>query len=126
MFIIACQADHQIGDRLGQAVGVGRVIRDHNLRHAVDLRRGLTRSSRARNQNGHIAQRFGSGHRLGGGVQRQRATGDFCKEKNSHYTIPFSFSFDTSSSTEPTISPADRAAGSAVFTISRRGVTSTP
>ena len=77
-------------------------------------------------ERSNIAQ-FGSrSDRLGCGVDVQFAISDFGKEKNSHHTAPASLSFETSSSTEPTISPALRVAGSAVPVTVRRGVTSTP
>ena len=77
-------------------------------------------------ERGHVTEVGTGGHGLGGGVQRQFAGIHFGKKKNSHYTTPFSLSLATSVSTSGTISPAWRASGSSVLTISRRGETSTP
>ena len=128
MFIIACQADDQRGGRFRQAVAQRCIFGDQNLGHAVDGGGGVTGGGGggAGAQNGDVTDGLGGGNGLGGGVHRQFAIGHFGKEKNSHYTAPASLSFATSSSTDPTMIPADRSAGSSVLMTSRRGETSTP
>ncbi len=128
MAVTTRQRDNQIGQRLGQTMRVSRVIGRENLGHARDLRRRIrsAANARARDQNGHVAQSLRRRNGLGGRVQRQIRAIDFCNQENSHHTTPASLSFATSSSTEPTLMPALRPAGSAVFTTSRRGLTSTP
>ena len=60
-------------------------------------------------------------------VEAKLAIGDFREKKNSHQSTPASFfSFETSSATSATMTPALRAAGSVVFTTVSRGATSTP
>ena len=128
VIVIACQRHDQVGGRFRQAMTQRGVFGDQHLGHAVDCRgffRGIGGGC-AGAQNRHVAQGLGRGDRLCGRVHRQFTIVDFGKKKNSHHTAPFSLSFATSSSTEPTISPAARSAGSDVLTTVRRGVTSTP
>jgi hypothetical protein len=128
MVIFIREADDQRGGGFGQAVAEAGIFGDQHARHAVDPGRrlacGCGRGTGG--QNGDVTQRPGGGDGLGGGVQRQLAIVHFGKEKNSHYTAPACLSFATSSSTEPTISPALRVGGSSVRSTSSRGATSTP
>ena len=72
------------------------------------------------------AHRLRRGHRLGGGVVQVRVV-VLGEDQDGHQITPASvFSFAISSSTEPTLTPALRVAGSTVFTTFSRGVTSTP
>ena len=81
----------------------------------------------AGDQHMRLAQRCHRGHGLGQRIRRQLAVNHFAQKKNSHQITPASsFSFAISSSTEPTLTPALRVAGSTVFTTLRRGLTSTP
>jgi hypothetical protein len=126
--VVAGKLHDQLGGGFGQPVAKDVVLGAKHLVHAVDGR-GLVRRRLGRGpgaQHRHRTQRLGRRDRLGGGVHRQFAAIHFTEKKNCHQTAPASLSFDTSSSTEPTISPALRASGSVVFTISSRGVTSTP
>ena len=77
-------------------------------------------------QHMHLAQGLDRRDRLGHRVRRQLATIHIRQQKNSHQITPASFSFATSSSTEPTLMPALRPSGSRTETTSSRGVTSTP
>ncbi len=128
MAVIASKRCDQRCDRLGQTMPVKRIFGQQNLGHPVDGRGFVSGSFRSCTccQNGDVAQRLCGGHGFGCRIHCQRAVGDFGNQKNGHYTAPTSLSFATSSSTEPTLIPAARSSGSEVFTISRRGVISTP
>ena len=84
-------------------------------------------AARAGNQHMHVAQARHGGQGFRHGVNRQSAFVHIGNQKNGHQITPASsLSFAISSATEATLTPALRPAGSVVFTIDRRGATSTP
>ncbi len=122
---------HQFGDQrrdiLGQRIRIGRIVGDMDLAHARDLRRRLRHAVHALpgDDQVHLAQ---LGRRRDG---RQRGILDgpavmLDPNQRLHLATPSAFSFSTSSSTEPTLTPAWRLPGSATWVIVSRGATSTP
>src|SRR5665647_3952072 len=72
------------------------------------------------------AKRGGGGQRLVGGILQQGVV-VFGNQQRGHQITPASFlSFETSSATSLTLTPALRPPGSVVLMISRCGVRSTP
>ncbi|MPM70714.1 hypothetical protein SDC9_117672 [bioreactor metagenome] len=118
----ARERDDEIGERLGEPMRIGRVIGDQHLRHAVKRREGGRIDARAGHQHRHRAELLRRRQRL----RRRVEAAHFRNQKNRHQITPASLSLPISSSTEPTLMPAERPAGSAVFTTVSRGVTSTP
>ena len=81
----------------------------------------------ASHQQMHFAEASHSRQRFGNRISGKLATIHIGQKENSHQITPASsLSFAISSSTEATLTPAFRPAGSEVFTTVRRGVTSTP
>src|SRR5690606_458779 len=119
----------QRADVLGQGVGISRIGGEKDLLDAGDLRgclrHGLRLSAFARDQRVDRTQLPGGGDRGKRGVLH-RALFVLDPYQNGHATTPSAFSFATSSSTEPTFSPACRAGGSATLITLRRGAMSTP
>src|SRR4051812_40745833 len=103
-----------------------RRVRDQNFRYAADLR-GLTgdfADVRSGDQRMDLAE-FG-----GGGDGRQGRVADCLavvldQDQHAHFAIPMPCSRSTSSSTDPTLIPAWRFAGSTTRTISMRRAMST-
>ncbi|AEM42400.1 hypothetical protein KVU_2561 [Ketogulonicigenium vulgare WSH-001] len=124
--ICASKRHDQICHAFGDLVIQRRRLRPDHPRYAVDMCGRISRSGRPRDQYCHIAQGARAGDRTGGRIRDQRARLHFGQNQNSHQITPAAFSFATSSSTEATISPAARAAGSRVSNTLRRGVRSTP
>ena len=109
--------------------GEVRSVGDENLRGALELRGGFGGGLAAMTGDENVdvaAQRLrgGEGFR---GRRRERGVRVFGEQQDGHQSTPASdLSFETSSATDPTLTPAERVAGSAVFTTSRRGEMSTP
>ena len=105
------------------------IIGEQHFGHAGQFG-SLSRSSiatRACDQHMHFAKRSNSSKGFRHGIRRQSAFVYISNQQNGHQITPASsLSFAISSSTEPTLTPALRPAGSTVFTMFRRGVTSTP
>ncbi len=127
--VVADQRDDDRRGFLGELVLEMRRIGEQHLAHAGEL--GGCLGGRLGVVPGHehvdvAAELLGSGNGLGG-RRLQRAIGVLGKKKNGHQSTPASaLSFCTSSATLPTLTPALRLAGSAIFSTLRRGVTSTP
>ncbi|MGY4298765.1 hypothetical protein ACVWXN_006860 [Bradyrhizobium sp. i1.4.4] len=125
------QRDDQRGQRLGQIVRVRLAFGDQHLGNTSELRGRLGRSlgalPAAGDQHMDVAAELGRrGQRFVGGVLEDFVF-VFGNQQRRHQSTPASFlSFDTSSATSFTLTPALRPAGSAVFRTSRRAVTSTP
>ena len=122
---------HQLGDQrrdvFRQRIGIGRIVGDMDLADARYLGGGLRHVAHAlpRDDQVHLAQ---LGRRRDG---RQRGILDgptvmLDPYQRLHLATPSAFSFSTSSSTEPTLTPAWRLPGSATWVIVRRGAMSTP
>ena len=112
-------------DRLGELVLESRRCRRIDLADAGYLRRGLSHRIAAGDQRTDLAQLRGRRHR------RKRRVLDglavvLDQNKNAHFAIPRPLSRSTSSSTEPTLIPAWRLAGSITLSVSSRRATSTP
>ncbi|CAM3418143.1 hypothetical protein SPZE110945_19450 [Sphingomonas zeae] len=122
---------HQLGDQrrdiLGERIGIGRVVGDMDLAHASDLGGGLRHAVDALPGDDQV-DLTQLGRRRDG---RQRGILDgpavmLDPNQRLHLATPNAFSFSTSSSTEPTLTPAWRLPGSATWVIVSRGDTSTP
>ena len=123
------QRDDQLGQRLRQPVGVGRTLDVDHLGDPVE-RRGLRRDRGAAVAGDEdvdlAAEALRGGHRLGRRVVQRRVV-VLGEHQDGHQITPASvLSFSSSSSTEPTFTPALRVAGSTVFSTFSRGATSTP
>ena len=128
--IFAGQRDEQRRQRLGEAMGVGRIVGDPHLGDAVELGRGFRRRADILAGDQHMHRRaelLGGGERARADVG-EMAAGDFAKKKRRHAQITpaSSRSFETSSATVLTLTPALRPPGSVVFSTLTRGLTSTP
>ncbi len=133
MRVLRRQADQQRRDILGEAVAIGRVVGDQHLRHAGDLGGGIGGGAAilAGDEDVDVAgaglRQLGGG---GGGVQGgglDRIVVVLGDDENSHQmTLASVLSLVTSSSTEPTLTPPWRFAGSSTLSVTRRGATSTP
>ena len=125
--MIGHQRNRDRRDILGQLMLQMRAVGDMDLAHAGDLRGGLGNAidALARDQQVDIAKLRSGGD---GGERRvlDVAAFMFDEDQRLHFATPRLFSFATSSSTEPTFTPAWRLAGSTTFSVSRRGATSTP
>src|SRR5205085_10450516 len=101
-------------------IEVRRVSHEH-LGDAGDLGRllGNTADVRTRDQSMHFAELRRRGDR---GKRRvaDLAVAMLDQQQHAHCTTPKAFNFPTSSSTEPTFSPAWRLGGSATFSVSSR------
>src|SRR3954454_10876069 len=123
------QRDDQRGQRLGQIVRIKRAVGEQHLLHTGKLcgrvRRDL--GILAGHQNFDVrAERGRRGQGLVGRILERRIV-VFGNQKRRHQSTPASFlSFDTSSATSLTLTPALRPAGSVVLRTSRRAVRSTP
>ncbi len=127
-FVRRSERHDQRRGRLGQHVLVSGRVREQDLGHAVELRRGLgdRLAVMTGDQNVHLgAERLGRGQRLGGRVL-ERVIVVLGEQKRRHQTAPASLSFSTSSATLLTLTPALRTGGSAVLITSSRGLMSTP
>jgi hypothetical protein len=118
------------GDRrdvLGEAVVEVGGVGDMHLADARDLRCGLRNSANVRSGD----ERMDFAQLRRGGDCCERGVLDlaaFMLDVNErlHATTPSVLSLPISSSTEPTLSPAWRLAGSTTFSVSRRRAMSTP
>ena len=123
------QRNDERGGRLRQHVRVGGRVREQHLLDAVELGGGVgdRLAARAGDEDVHVAaERLGGGQRLVGRVL-ERLVVVLGEEEGRHQIAPASFlSLSTSSATVLTLTPALRCGGSAVLTISSRGLTSTP
>ena len=91
----------------GREPGDARAGHQH-LRHARDLR-GLGGGRLrvfTRDQHGYVAQRRDRRHGLGRRVPVQPVLGHLGQQQHRHQITPAALSFDTSSSTEATLTPA--------------------
>ena len=110
-------------------IGIIGVIGKQNLGNALKFCSRISGGASIVSGNQHMnlmtkckcsSQRFGCGI-----LERDRIV--IGEKKGSHQKTPASvLSFETSSATEPTLTPALRPAGSIVVTTLRRGATSTP
>ena len=124
-------ARHQLdGDRrdiFGEVMVEVRRIGGEHLAYAGDFRGrvGDPADFAARDQRVDFAE---LGRRRDRGERRvlDRAAVMLDQNQDAHCTTPKAFSLPTSSSTEPTLSPACRLAGSATFSTSSRRPMSTP
>ncbi len=128
--VAVAQRHDQRRQRLGERVGVKRIVRHPHFGHARKLggRFGGCAHPLPGNQNlDGLADLSGGGQRPRGEVAQLPAH-DFRDNKNRHgqITPASSWSFDTSSATLFTFTPALRPPGSAVFKTLSRGATSTP
>src|SRR5581483_5102427 len=100
-----------------------------HLGNAIELRRRLGHAAAigARHQHMHLAaELLRRAKRLGRGVA-QGPVVVFGKKERGHHSTPASFfSLPTRSTTEATLMPLLRRAGSTVLSTSRRGAVSTP
>ena len=133
MRILRRQPDQQRREILGEAVIVGGIVGQQHLGDAGDLGRGFGDGAAilAGDQDVHVARAGladlggGGGGVQGGGLDRLIVV--FGDDENRHQITRASFfSLSTSSSTEPTLTPPWRFAGSSTLSVMRRGVTSTP
>ncbi len=122
---------HQLGgdrrDVLGEAVVEMRGVGDMHLADAGDLRCRLGDATDVR--PGDERMDFAQLRRGGDGCKRgvlDLAALVLDVDERLHATTPSVFSLPISSSTEPTLSPACRLAGSTTFSVSRRRAMSTP
>ena len=117
----------QISDILGQLVLEVSAVGDMDLADAGDLGSGSGNAVDALSGDEQMdfAELRGGGYGCEGRVL-DSAVGMFDQYKRLHATTPSVLSLATSSSTEPTLSPAWRLAGSVTLRTSRRGLVSTP
>ncbi len=116
--------------RLGEAVRIDRVVGDAHPGDAVELGRRLRRRAEILPGEQHVdrsAEILGRGESPRADVGEMAAR-DFAQKKSGHVQITpaSSRSFDTSSATVLTLTPALRPLGSLVFSTLTRGATSTP
>ena len=129
MRIAGRERNQQRRHRLGQRVGIGRIIGQQHLGHTRQLarRRGGGLHALAGHQHMHLAELRRRSHR---GTRRLLDDAGFVVQQyqNGHDQITFAsvFNLATNSATEPTFTPACRFGGSATETTVSRGVTSTP
>ena len=129
--IVAMAAD-QIGgdgrDILGQIVPVGGIVGDVDLDSAGDLRGRLGdgADALAGDEQMHFAELRGGGDGGEGRVLHLAALMLDQNQSDAHATTPKVLSLPISSSTEPTLTPAWRFAGSSTFRTVSRGAVSTP
>ncbi len=121
------QSHHQRRDILGQHMRIGRIVGHQHPGDAGDPRRrlGHRADAFAGDQRMHLAQLRGGGHRRQGRVLH-RAVAMLDQNQHAHAATPNSLSLATSSSTEPTLIPACRFAGSSTLSVVRRAEMSTP
>ena len=128
--VAAGERGDQRRQRLGETMGVERVIGDAHLRHAAEFGRARRRLADVLPGDENVDRRaeFGRGGQRAGGQVAQFAVGDFRQQKRRHgqITPASSCSLATSSATDFTFTPALRPLGSVVFRTLSRGATSTP
>ncbi len=130
MRIFRGELDQQRRHILGEPVIIGRVVGEQHLSDPGDLRRRLGHGTAIRAGHQHIDLRagdlLGGGDRVQGrGLQHPIVV--FGDDKSRHQITRASvLSMFTSSSTEPTLRPPWRFAGSSTLRTTRCGVTSMP
>ena len=124
------ERNDQRRQRLGEAVGVERIVGCAHFRHALELSGGGGGRADVLTGDKHVDRT--SEFERGGERARcrvvQLSACDFRQKKGRHRQITpaSSWSLATSSATDLTFTPALRPEGSAVFSTLRRGDTSTP
>ncbi len=129
MLVILGKCCNQRRRRFGHAVCIARVIGQQHLGHARQrCRLGCgSPGPSARHKDGHRTKRLHRSQRLGHLIGGKLAVIHIGKKKNRHQITPASsLSFAIRSSTDFTLTPALRPAGSTVFKTESRGATSTP